>query len=217
MRLSLIFLASALALPALADVPPPPSDGVLSCQAPFHQNATEQDLVAVFGKENVEYKSVPGAEGMETNATVIYPNDPARMLTVHWWDEDQRARPAAISVQADFAADPEGMDMWKTDVLWRTPEGLRIGSDIAAAEAINGKPFKLSGFGWDYGGFVISWEGGALDAEARGGCGMLVRYAPSGTDIPDGAYGDTELMSNSPEVTGARPRVTEFSISYPMD
>lgn len=219
MRLRSALLASAVfAAPAFAAETAPaaaPTEiQTLTCEAPFNKDTTEADLIATFGKENVEYKSVPGAEGMETNATVVFPNDPAKSLTIFWWDEDKRSRPAAVTVQADYAADPDGNDPWKRDILWQTGEGLKIGSTVAEVEKANGKPFKISGFGWDYGGFAIGWEGGALDVETRNGCNLLVRFAPQGETTPEGALGDVELMSDSKEVAGSNARVTEFSISY---
>lgn len=218
MRLRTALLAGlALAAPAFAADAAPAEAKTLTCAAPFDKDTTEADLVAAFGQENVEYKTVPGAEGMETNATVIYPNDPARQLTVYWWDEDKRARPASVSVQADYAADPDGNDPWKTEVLWRTAEGLGIGSTVAEAQAANGKPFKISGFGWDYGGYAVGWEGGALDAANRDGCNLLMRFSPQGEETPDGALGDVELMSDAPEVAASNARVVEFSVSYPSD
>ncbi len=212
--LSVACAATAFAAETPADAPAPRT---LSCDAPFNKDTTETALIAAFGAENVEYKTVPGAEGMETNATVIFPNDPAKMLTVFWWDEDKRARPAAVTVQADFSAYPEDFNPWTRDIQWRTSEGLAIGSDIAAVEKANGKAFKISGFGWDYGGYAISWENGALDAEARNGCFLLMRFAPSADPIPDSAQGDVELLSDSTEIAAAKPRVTEFSVSYPSD
>jgi hypothetical protein len=207
---------TAFAADAAAPVAPP-APQTLSCDAPFNKDTTEEALIAAFGKENVEYKTVPGAEGMETNATVIFPNDPAKMLTVFWWDEDKRARPAAVTVQADYSADPEGTDAWKAEVGWQTTEGLKIGSPIADVQAANGKAFKISGFDWDYGGYAISWEGGKLDPAQRGDCNLLMRFAPSSGATPEGAAGDVELMSDSAPVGAAKPRVTEFSVSYPSD
>ena len=208
--LVLALAGTMLAMPAFAA-----DTQTLTCEAPFNKNMTEADLVAAFGKENVEYKSVPGAEGMETNATVVFPNDPARRLTVHWWDEDKRARPAAVSVEADFGADPDGMNPWKTEILWQTVEGLRIGSDLAAVEKANGKPFRLSGFGWDFGGFAISWDNGALDAAQRHDCNLTMRFLPSAESSPESVVGDVELMSDMKDVIAAKPRVTELTISYP--
>lgn len=217
MRLRLFLMAGVLCGPAFADIVPPPAPGLVSCNVPFDKDTTEAQLIETFGKENVEYKTVPGAEGMETNATVVYPNDPARMLTIYWWDEDKRARPAAVTIQADFAADPDGNDPWKTDVQWQTAEGLKIGSTLEDVQAANGKPFVLSGFGWDYGGFAIGWEGGKLDAAARGDCNLLVRLQPSSEETPDTILGDVEIKSDAPEMAKAAPRVTELSVSYPSE
>lgn len=211
-----LFASLALAAPAFA-AETAATVQTLTCEAPFNKETTEADLIAAFGQENVEYKTVPGAEGMETNATVIFPNDPAKSLTIFWWDDTKRARPAAVTVQADYAADPDGMDPWKRDILWQTSEGLKIGSPVADVEKANGKPFKISGFGWDYGGFAVGWEGGKLDAAGRNGCNLLMRFAPTGETTPEGALGDVELMSNSKEVAASNARVTEFSVSYPSE
>jgi len=216
-----LFASAALVTPAFAAdaAPAAAAESVqtLTCEAPFNKDTTEADIIAAFGQENVEYKTVPGAEGMETNATVIFPNDPAKSLTIYWWDESKRARPAAVTAQADYAADPDGMDPFKRAILWQTSEGLMIGSTVADVEAANGKPFKISGFGWDYGGFAVGWEGGKLDAAGRNGCNLLMRFAPTGETTPEGALGDVELMSNSKEVAASNARVTEFSVSYPSE
>ncbi len=217
MRARIAVFLLPLAVPAAATGAPVPTPEVktLACDLPFARDASEASLKAAFGAENVEYRTVAGAEGVETPATVIYPNDPSRMVTVFWWDETARARPAAIQVQADWAADPEGADPWKTEVLWQS-SGVRIGSTAGEIEALNGRPFDISGFGWDYGGFAVDWNGGALETP-EGSCGLSVRFSPSVDPVPDGALGDTQLKSDSPEMRGAKPRVTEFTIGYPMD
>jgi hypothetical protein len=40
--------------------------------------------------------------------------------------------------------------------LWITENRLKIGSSLAEVEAINGKPLIISGWGWDFGGQLIS-------------------------------------------------------------
>src|SRR5262249_17585108 len=45
---------------------------------------------------------------------------------------------------------------------WTAPHGLKLGMALEDVEKANGKPFKLSGFGWDYGGLVVDWNKGAL-------------------------------------------------------
>lgn len=215
---------SALALagfaPAANPPAPPPTKSAagpaeiktLSCDGPFSKDASEASLKEAFGPENVVFKSVPGAEGMESNATVIFPNDPARTVTVFWYDEEKRQRPATIQVEADYASDPEGTNPWKTEILWQSAQGLRIGSTLEEVETINGKPFQLSGFGWDYGGYATSWEGGKLDT-VQGGCGLSVRFAPT-SEAPETVAGDTTLTSDGKDVRAAKPRVSELSIGY---
>jgi len=217
MRVSLVAVLLPLAAPAAATEALPPPDPVqtLSCDGAFARDASEESLKAAFGAENVEYKTVSGAEGMETPATVIYPTDPKRSVTVFWWDEAGRSKPASVQVQADFAADPDGMNPWMTDVLWQSVQGVRIGSTAAELEALNGKAFDVSGFGWDYGGYAVNWNGGALESP-EGACSLSVRFSPSADPVPDGAMGDTQLKSDSAELQAAKPRVTEFTIGYPM-
>lgn len=216
-RLFAVLAAVPFAQAALAAEPTPAGDlQTLSCDGPFAQNATEASLKQAFGAANVEYKTVAGAEGMETPATVVFPNDPKRTVTVFWWDETARAKPASVSVQADFAADPDGMNPWLTPVLWQSPQGVTIGATVEEIEALNGKPFDISGFGWDYGGYAVAWNGGKLDT-GEGACNLTVRFSPSADPVPDGALGDTQLKSDSPEVRGAKPRVTEFTIGYPIE
>lgn len=189
----------------------------LACDVPFGKDATEESLKQAFGGDNVVYKSVPGAEGTESNASVIFPNDPARMVTVFWWDEEKRARPSTVQVQANWesAGDGEDADPWKTDVLWQTPQGIRIGSTIEEVEAANGKPFEIAGFGWDYGGFAVNWNGGALQTP-EGVCGFSIRFSPS-APTPEGATGDTQLPSNNPDMRASKARVTEISVGYPIE
>jgi hypothetical protein len=218
LRTILLFLPFAALPVRAADAPVSPADEVrtLACEGPFARDATEDSLKAAFGAANVEYKTVAGAEGMETQATVVFPNDPGRTVTVFWWDEAARAKPAMVQVQADFAGDPDGTNPWKTDILWQSAQGIRIGSTLEQIETLNGKPFDVSGFGWDYGGFAVAWNGGTLETD-EGGCNLTVRFAPSADPVPDGALGDTQLKSDGAEMAAAKPRVTEFSIGYPSE
>ena len=53
--------------------------------------------------------------------------------------------------------------------------GYSFGDGIEAVEKANGGPFAVSGFEWDYGGFVTDWKGGKL--KEAGGCATTVRFA----------------------------------------
>src|SRR5262249_12263360 len=46
--------------------------------------------------------------------------------------------------------------------VWEGPNGIKIGTRLAELEKLNGGPFTISGFGYNYGGNVLSWDGGKL-------------------------------------------------------
>jgi hypothetical protein len=88
---------------------------------------------------------------------------------------------------------------------------------LPISRSSNAKSFKLSGFGWDYGGFVNNWEGGKLEKLA-GGCRLVVRLEP-GKDADPAAEGkvsgDAQFSSSDPNVKAAKPRLVELQLAYP--
>jgi hypothetical protein len=169
---------------------------VLSCTA--FQYASAAALSASYGPENLAEETLTGAEGESYAATVLYPNDPSRRLEIVWQDPETRVRPASISISGEASA-------------WVGPNSLSLGQALADVETANGRPFMLWGFGWDYGGWVSEWNGGAF-APAEG-CVTRVRFNPTGDQ--EGAQGDSAFASDSAGVRRAAPRVSEFGLSYP--
>jgi hypothetical protein len=200
-------LATSALLPStMAPAAPPAADGknVLQCEGAFARDGSHAKLVQAFGKGSVAFLDVEGAEGEKLKASVVYPDEPRRRVEVIWHDEKARSRPATIRVG------------FKSQ--WRTLRGLRIGSDLAEVEKINGKPFKLYGFDWDYGGNVSSWMGGTLGTVA-GGCDFRLAFNPW-ADAPDEARdkvsGDKEFLSSDPNMRASKPTVSEIILSYPQ-
>jgi hypothetical protein len=138
------------------------SSRVIKCEGPFGRNAGHSDLVKAFGSKNVVEQEIDGAEGQKIKASVLYPDDPKARLEFIWSDEKGRRRPSLIRATDQSA--------------WATANGIRIGTALAEIEQMNGKPFKLSGFDWDYGGRVTDWQGGALSKPQSGGCILGVDF-----------------------------------------
>ena len=210
-RIRLAALIAALAtsvsvMPSLAPAAPQPADGknVLQCDGAFARDSSHAKLVQAFGKSSVAFMDVDGAEGDKVKASVVYPDEPRRRVEVLWHDEKARSRPATVRVG------------YKSQ--WRTVRGLRIGSELADVEKINGRPFKLLGFDWDYGGRVADWMGGTL-AAVSGGCDFRLAFNPW-ADAPDAARdkvsGDKEFLSTDPNMRASKPTVSEIIISYPQ-
>lgn len=173
---------------------------MLGCGAPFTPDATPTTLAAVFGRENVIPETIDGPEGEPMNVTAIYPNDPERRIEVSFANEEERTDLVAVMVR-DHASQ------------WKGQGGYSFGDGIEAVEKANGGPFAVSGFEWDYGGFVVDWKGGKL--KETGGCVTTVRFAPEATDIAPTIIGDgVTPLSNDPAVRKAQPKVSMFGIGW---
>ncbi|MCP8884904.1 hypothetical protein NIM87_15450 [Devosia sp. XJ19-1] len=193
MRTRLLLLPlCALAGPALAED--------IACEGAFAIDSSEARLIEMYGADNVRTEIVPGPEGTEMLATLVFPDSPKRKLMFVWWDEDKRRDPSFIELTAKMVA----------------PGGLRIGLTVAEVEALNGEPFTLLGFGWDYGG-AAGFQSGNL-ADLPGGCVVSLTFSPPdypvGDDV-DSIMGDVEVSSSNPLLAQVGARVESVAIGYP--
>ena len=172
----------------------------LACEGPFAADSSAARLVETFGRDNVVTGEVPGPEGTTMIATTIYPNDPARTMQVRWWDEEKVEYLAGVTLAEGDSG----------------PGGVKVGMPIEQVQAINGAPFRLFGFYWDYGGFA-GFESGVL-SNLPGGCVLNLRFAPTREDLSEAVTnaisGDTELPSDMVEVLEAKVAVREVNLGY---
>ncbi|MFC4173371.1 hypothetical protein ACFOYU_15100 [Microvirga sp. GCM10011540] len=155
----------------------------LKCEGPFARNAGHEQLVSAFGEANVA-KEIVHEEGMEIKASVVFPDDPEKRLEVIWWDEEASRQPSIVRTLGTG---------------WSLPKGVRVGMPLNEVEAANGRPFLLYGFGWDYGGTISDWKGGAL-ARLPGDCNPFAIFSPeqsSGEDARLKVSGDSEFGSDT--------------------
>lgn len=146
-------------------------------------------LQALFGWKNVKMCKLPGAEGETIDGARINAG-PGRELEIVWEDGTVGRRIADVRL---------------TGKAWTLDNGLRLGSTVPEVEAVNGRPFKLSGFGWDYGGWA-TFEGGGL------GAGLAIRFLPSEEHYSTEITGDRSVSSDSSTLRAAHPLVTELVI-----
>jgi hypothetical protein len=176
----------------------------IKCEGPFGRNASHADLVKAFGNNNVVDQDIGGTEGEKIKASVLYPSDPKARLEIIWSDEKSRRGP---TIRA------------KDQSAWATANGIRIGTALADVEKMNGKPFKLSGFDWDYGGKVTDWQGGALGKPQPGGCVIGVEFVHP-EDSPEAnltkVTGEGEFRSDNADMRAVEPYVAAVTISYPQ-
>ena len=175
-------------------------DLIFTCTGPFGRDATHASAVKAFGARHVSYQKIQVPDDEDVKATVIFPANPARRIEIVWRDTKLRRGPNTVT------AGP----------AWRTAEGVTVGASLAEIEKLNGRPFTLSGFDWDYGGTVTDWEGGQLGKQ-KGGCRLIVRFG-IGDDAPSAAAnavsGDKDFSSRDANMVTVKPAVREIAIMY---
>lgn len=194
MYVRLLVLAAAL-------VASPAFGAEVKCKGAFASDSSAARLAEIYGAENVVTGPTDGPEGSTINASVVFPGDAARMMTFVWWDEGANADPSYIELAEDARI-----------------AGLAEGMSVADVEALNGAPFALAGFWWDYGGYA-GFQSGRL-AELTGGCLVSVTFYPSeyaneGVDVK-AISGDKEVSSSEPLLVTVAAKVDAITLSYPV-
>jgi hypothetical protein len=109
-----------------------PKARTITCNGPFARNSTHAKVLEAFGRQNVTYLTLTQTVEGDLPHTVIFPNDPKSRLLIFWDDDKNRRTVASIFVRGESQ--------------WATAKGVRIGSTLADVQALNGKPFRMSGF-----------------------------------------------------------------------
>jgi hypothetical protein len=181
------------------------ADDVIDCTGLFAPATSEQALIAKFGKANVKKEMVYAGEGNEEDGTILFPNDPKRRLEIVWKNKKARRSPEWLRVPAG--------SQWSVF-------GLRNGTTVADLVKRNGRDFRFSGFGWDLGGAVTDWRGGAMQTLGGKTChvGVTIDAQDPVTPAEEQAYGalsgDRELTTTAPQLKKLKVRVTELVVSY---
>ena len=192
--------ALALLSAASAGAAPKTPGQVVACTGPFAKGATHAGLAKAFGKPHVAILEVGTGEGETAKASVIFPRDKARRIEVLWKNERARRDPAEIRTGVD--------------AQWSTAQGIRRGMTLAEIEGLNGRPFELYGFGFDYGGTTLDWKGGALEKQP-GGCTLTLRFAMRESAENAGIYGEERsFLSDDAAMRKAAPVVDAVTLTY---
>jgi hypothetical protein len=145
-------------------------------------------LAKLLGKEQVVENEFYIGEGEFAPGLALYPKSPEEIEVLLNEDDE---------ILAYQIENPAGK--------WATKDGLRIGSSIADLEKANGRPFQLTGFDWDYGGTVVSWEGGYFE-----GKDFYVRLAYN-SDLPI-AEGDIEKIIGDQQIMSSEPALKKYEV-----
>ena len=179
----------------------------ITCAGIWAPNTSETVLRRRFGS-HVRSEKVDVGEGDEEEGAVVDPDTPQSTLFVIWKNPALRRNPASIRIrnqsrQVTFA-------------------GIGIGTTLKDLERLNGGPFELAGFAFDYSGTVTSWLDGRLARIGGAACELKVRLEPGRSARPsreeaaaiDATIGDRDFNSSEANMQLLNPRVYEVLLIY---
>lgn len=152
------------------------------------------NLKEIFGKANIKNERICGAECIDSVDVTILFGGTKNESIIYWKDSAYLREISFIESYNDSAS-------------WHTSAGISMGSGLQELLKLNEKKIGFYGFGWDYGGTIISYNGGKLD-------GSNIRF---GLDITgysgNELYGDNELDTEMPSVKAALDKIRVRSIA----
>lgn len=185
-----------------AQVQQPGADRTLSCDV-FTFLMDRDDFVERFGDASLKDDLI-NAGGRMIPGTMLFAGTSDHLDL--FWNEGRGPR-----VITSMIARAPGSS-------WRSKDGIGIGSDLAAIEKINGKPFRLMGFGFDYQGTTMSWDGGTLAAQEQERCRLRLRLRPDADNADPEALaqvsGMREYWSHDPAMQDLNPTVYEMWLEF---
>ncbi len=188
MRFLLLFLASFATILSAGEFDPADNTIVLGKRVGLIKSGmTSTDIERAYGKQNLRLQKLPGAEGEEIDGAKLFA-DTDRELEIIWDPEKEKTKVV--------------FDIRVIGKAWKFENGLKSGMSAEEVEKINGKPFQIAGFSWDYGGYA-NFKGGKLDAK------VSIRFSPSSDEVPDYLQGDKQLSSSDKKLRAVKPLVDE--------
>ena len=176
--------------------------------------STEKQLVELLGSENVTvHDTIYVGEGNTEPGTTLFKGTPDE-VQILWADKEGFAQPDAVIIRP--ATDKPGTA--GTTTQWMLADGLKIGSTLKEVEKLNGKPFSLYGFSWDYGGTVSNWHGGRYQAkDGKTYFSVVFGYGeltPEQEKLSEKVMGDSEFSSSNPTMQQLNPTIQTMTIRF---
>ncbi len=165
-----------------------------SSWGPITKKSTIADLIQIFGAASVVDERVCGPECADSiDITKVYPETEKEFI-VNWVDSFYHKNISFI-------------ECWNPASPYHTSTGLKMGSTLQDLLKVNGQKMTFSGFGWDYGGYVQSYNNGTLE---KSPINFRLEHPDNSTDK---LWGDTTLSSDSPEVQKAANKIIVWHLS----
>jgi hypothetical protein len=155
---------------------------------------TIREAQIAYGKDQVKKQKLFIPEGETRDGFVIFPNQPNQLECF----TDDKGKIEMIRITGEASS-------------WHTAEGIRIGTTLDELVEWNGRPIEFSGFGWDYGGEVISFNKGVLEKFCTG---LNITLSPPDEVNPnyEKYLGDQVFTSNMKDLKGSGIKVNTLIV-----
>lgn len=170
----------------------------------------EAELIEKFGRENVTWDTVYGAEGAVSMATLLYKGT-CDQVEITWGNLKNKSAIQKVTLNALYDEKQEKLIAFSH---WKTSYGIMLGTSLKELETINEAPFIFLGFGWDYGGIITELNGGKLSnlpVSIQLGISDIAKQ--SNNPDYEMLMGDNEFNSIDAEAQRLNPVVISISIS----
>lgn len=163
-------------------------------------------LVRTFGRRNVKAARVDVGEGYTADGAFIFANDSIRRLEIVW--EPRPNARCTITVRVTGSRS-----------LWAISPAITLGTTLLEIERLNQRPFRFTGFGWDYGGTITAWNGGRLAKLATQRPRVFLRLAlgEQMQTVPKQLLGEAQFSSVLPLARRLNPSVYMMVVRYEED
>lgn len=157
------------------------------------RESSHESLTRMLGPEEVVKDKLHVGESEWVQGTIIYPNTKNELL-IYWQNEDFK------TIRQIMISKPGGQ--------WQTLSGIHIGQSIKEVTTLNGAPFNLTGFQWDYAGKTLNWQGGKLSPH------LTLAFDYNGDiSIYPFLIGDKVISSDNSSLLKVDPRVRQIIVT----
>jgi uncharacterized protein YgiM (DUF1202 family) len=154
----------------------------------------KQEVEQVFGAQFIKEGDIFFPEGMSAKGFYIFKDDALELQCV---TNEKTGVIETILIRQPSSS-------------WATANGIKIGTRLDDLVKMNEKPIRFSGFGWDYGGNVLSYNNGKL-AGLEGQLSINLGEPDDITGLEE-FLGDTECSTASKKILGKGVKVAEIGI-----
>lgn len=165
------------------------------------QNCTKKDLIDIFGKNNVVESNIGLSEGESIVGVKIFHNT-SNELEVLWKD--------TIFQKIDRII------IRNKGTLWKTIDGITIGTSLSDIAKMNEKEITILGFEWDYAGTLVSWNKGKFEKKyaIEKKFAMSFESLSGKVDNYESVMGDKQLKSDNEVIKSMNLKVASMAVIF---